>query len=295
MVRFATKVLEKILGVLRRVESHSRVSSVARHYKEVIKSASTHDMVETPDEVYYGDQYWHWISKYLESKKAPREGVYADLGCGQGRLAMRLAKWLSQGGAVAGCDISEDAIGAARRYASDGGIDNISYEVSDTLNFLKSRPSNSLDGVLFTEVALVTPEYVDVLKEVKRVLRSSGLFFVSFRPQYFNLLYATYSDRWEDADKILSSRSGVLWGGDITYTWQTSGEVEKLFEDDLGMQLLNLVGIGCVSGIEGDPHEKLARPSRLDTDTRDKLMQLEIKLGEMMPDGGRYMLAIAKK
>jgi len=66
-------------------------------------------------------------------------------------------------------------------------------------------------------------------------------------------------------------------------------------KEDLGFNLLDLVGIGSSSGIEGDPYAGIARPSKLDDAERGKLMHLEIELARSSPDTGRYMLAIARK
>lgn len=296
MIHFATKVLQKILNGLRRLESRDRGNAGAiGHRREVIRSTKLHDMVALPDEAYYGNQYWYWISKYLESERLPKDGVYADLGCGQGRLTIRLSEWASSGGTVSGSDISDHAIREARDYTEEKGLQNVTYEVADATDFLKSRAPDSLDGIMFLEVAFFMPGYEEVLKEAKRVLAPGGLLFASFRPQYFNMLYAVSNGRWEDLSTIVSSRSGTLWESDARFTWQTSDEIKKLFKQDLGFELLELVGVGCLSGIEGDPHADIARPSELDEAEREKLMQFEIELARSMPDAGRYMLAIARK
>ncbi len=61
------------------------------------------------------------------------------------------------------------------------------------------------------------------------------------------------------------------------------------------MELLELVGIGCCSGLEDDPFAGFARPSLLSENERNQLMRLETALGPMLPDAGRYLLAAARK
>jgi hypothetical protein len=59
--------------------------------------------------------------------------------------------------------------------------------------------------------------------------------------------------------------------------------------------LVTLQGIGVASGIPGDSHDSIARPSMLDDSQRASLMKVELALGESVPDAGRYMLAIGRK
>ena len=69
----------------------------------------------------------------------------------------------------------------------------------------------------------------------------------------------------------------------------------KKMMDEIGFRVLGLYAIGCCSGIEGDPHSLIARPSLLDKDAKKVLMNLEINLAESLPDAGRYVLCIVQK
>ena len=86
---------------------------------------------------------------------------------------------------------------------------------------------------------------------------------VAFRPQYFDALRLAQLRLFENTALLLEQRNGYLFGDDTVFTWQSSAEIRNLIERELHMQLLHLVGIGCCSGIAGDPHELIARPSRL--------------------------------
>ena len=65
--------------------------------------------------------------------------------------------------------------------------------------------------------------------------------------------------------------------------------------DDLNFKILNTCAIGCCSGIKGDPHSSIVRPSLLHEKEKEILMKLEIDLAESVPDAGRYMLCVVKK
>ena len=94
---------------------------------------------------------------------------------------------------------------------------------------------------------------------------------------------------------LLKKRIGSIFNGPVTFTWNKSNEIRQLFNKELDMELLDLIGIGCCSGIKNDPHENIINPSLLSREEQFSLMKLEISLGSELPDAGRYMMAIAKK
>ncbi len=246
-----------------------------------------YDMVTDPGEQYYLEQYWHWMSSH-----ALRSGSFLDVGCGYGRVALRLAEWCSANGSVLGIDNDNPKIVQARRYAADRKLSNLKFETADILPFLRDCPKAYYDAVLFLEVAFFYPDFAAAISEIRRALKPQGLLFASFRPLYFNLLYSLRQGFWEDAGKLLRERQGNLWGGEKCMTWQTSAEIRGLLADQ-GFEVLKLVGIGCCSGTMGDPLLEVANPKELGPRERQQLLSTEIALGESMPDCGRYILAIA--
>lgn len=297
LLRFFIRLLRKVLNISINIERRliKDRDNTTFHRNQIIRSTQRYNMVTSLDEPYYQEQYWHWIKKYLDFSKLPVSGRYLDLGCGQGRLSIPLAKWCANKGKVIGVDFSKIAIEQARQYASESGLSNIDYYTVDILSFLKEKNPNSFDGILLLEVTYVLPEYCSVLKEIKRILKPGGLLFVSFRSQYFDVLYSVAKHNWDDIDTILKNRIGRLGNGDIYFTWQTSNEMAHLIEKKLKFEILDLCGIGCCSGIEGDPHGFITRPSGLNKNERKTLMKLEIALADSVPDAGRYILCIARK
>ena len=291
-IRFLRKILRAVITLEKRVANSAYRGSQDR--VGIIQSTLKHDMVALADEQHYQEQYWYWILACLNANNSPPDGTYLDLGCGQGRLTLPLAKWCATG-KVVGVDFSSRAIDRAKGYALKAGLSNIEYYAQDMLVFLQSKKSNSFDGAMFIEVVFFMPEYQPILQEIQRVLKPKGLLFASFRPQYFYALHGVNNRVFDDVDTVLRNRVGGLGGQSTHFTWQTSGEIKHLMESELQFELLELYGIGCCSGIEGDPHEGIARPSLLDGDERKKLMEVEIAMARSIPDAGRYILSVARK
>jgi hypothetical protein len=63
----------------------------------------------------------------------------------------------------------------------------------------------------------------------------------------------------------------------------------------MGFHLDEIYGIGGCSGIDGDPFSRITMPENLTNDQKDLLGQAEEKIGRMIPDASRYMLAISRK
>lgn len=261
--------------------------------KQVVRS-TRHDMVADPDEPYYCEQYWYWIEKILDSVALPSSAVCMDLGCGQGRLTVPLARKF-ECGTVIGIDFSPEAINRARQYAGELGIRNIDYRVGDIHQVVRAWPGVSVHVILMTEVTFFYPRWRDDIAELQRILVPGGILGIAFRPQYYDALQLIKNRMWEQLDLLLNSRSGPLYGDTADFTWQKSAEVAALFTGEMEMDLMELIGIGCCSGIEHDPHASIARPAKLDQDEKERLMRLEVVLGQEIPDAGRYMLAIARK
>lgn len=260
----------------------------------IIESTRAHDMAADPDESFYRAQYWHWISAALDQVGIAADARALDLGCGQGRLALPLARRLSSG-QVIGVDMSAHAIEQARSYARQVGVNNVEYRTASIADTVRQHGGNSFDVVLLTEVTFYYHGWRDDMNGIERILKPGGILAVAFRPQYYDALSIVSGRMLEQVPMLLGRRSGRLFGGSVDFTWQTSEEAKRLFVEELRMEVLSIKGVGCCSGIKGDPHETVARPSRLTPDERHRLFELELALAGQVPDAGRYFLSIARK
>ena len=290
-VPFLVNVCQRTLDILYRFEE--RQVDLKAHNQAVIRSTAHYDMVALPGEDYYAEQYWHWISSYLQSRHMPTTGSYLDAGCGQGRLSLRLAEWCDPDGKVLGVDLSEIAVRQASKYAAARKIRNANFVAADVCSFLHSCPAASCDAILFLEVSFFFPDFKAAIERMRSVLKPGGLLFASFRPQYFNLLSSLRNGRrWQDAHTVLHNREGRLWGGDNCFTWQTSPEIREFLTAGQ-WNVLECVGIGCCSGLAAEPHYDIIDPAVLNETERQKLLALELAVGKALPDCGRYMLVVA--
>lgn len=261
------------------------------HEKNVIRSTE-YDMVLSPDEEYYGDQYWRVLNTCITN--LPKNSICLDLGCGQGRFALRLADQFPDSRVIA-CDISSRAIKMARAHAEKRDVGNIDYRVQTITDCLTSLEDNAVDLILMLEVAFFHPCWKKDLSKALHILKPGGYIAVSFRPQYFYALSLVKNRFFWNIEMLVNKREGNLFGAGTLFTWQTSEEIIRLLEKEYGLELLDIRGIGVCSGISGDPHSCICRPSLLEDRERDQLMDLELELGKSLPDGGRYILAVAKK
>jgi hypothetical protein len=133
------------------------------------------------------------------------------------------------------------------------------------------------------------------MAEIMRVLRPGALLLMSFRSQYFDALYLVRGRLWHNMGMLLEKRRGHIFDGLVEFSWQTSEEIRSLLTCGHGLELLEQCGIGVCSGIPGDPHDHIVRPSQLDSGEKNHLMELELELGRNVPDAGRYILVVAKK
>lgn len=260
----------------------------------VVRSTVDHDMFAAPDEVHYQRQYLHWISSVLTDLGREDPASIMDLGCGQGRLLIPLAKMFPQAKCL-GMDLSATAIQQAKEYAMREEVPRIVFCETSIEEALAAQEDESVDLLIMTEVTFFMPGWRSALDDVRRVVRAGGVIAVAFRSLYFDGLCLARGRRWEQVDRLIAERKGRIFGGETIFTWQTAEEVRRLFTNDLGMELRLLAGIGCCSGLMGDPHDQIARPSLLSADEAAALLKLELAVARDAPDAGRYMLAIATR
>lgn len=273
----------------------------AHHETNILQVSKCHNMVTHPDESYYCRQYWHWIEKALKIFEKDKAGLGSplifDLGCGQGRLTLPLAKWCQRmgNGKVIGVDMSKPALDFARHSAGQEGLDDfVEFVENDILSLLHNQASSSCEVVVCTEVFynFFSHQYKKVLEQVARILAPGGLFIPSFRSRYFNILYSVFNRSWTAIPILLESIEGFPFGPPTKFSWHNVDEITDILVV-AGFEVRSFKGIGICSGIESDPLAEIARPSSLSPDEQEELMKLELSLAETMADCGRYILVEA--
>jgi len=127
---------------------------------------------------------------------APGDSVL-DVCCGTGDLAFELAKRVSPGGRVVGCDFSEPMLDLAREKATKAGAETVRFEWADALQL--PYDAGRFDAVT---VGFGVRNFSDRdrgLRELTRVLRPGGrlvvLEFTEPRRPPFSTVYSLWFDR----------------------------------------------------------------------------------------------------
>ncbi len=216
-----------------------------------------------------------------------------DLGCGQGRLSLALAREIPAS-SVIGYDISPSAIAFARQATQSAGIEAAEFIVGDIESALQLQQGKKFDVILFTEVAIFLPHWRTLLPKIRALLRPGGLFLISVRSRYFNVLHCLDRGYYDAIPMLIEASSGrFLPGTAVDFSWCNSEELVREISS-CEMDTLTVSGIGVCSGIPGDPHASIARPDLLPAEWRSTLMQAETALAELVPDAGRYIAVVAR-
>ena len=255
---------------------------------------SLHDMEAHPDERYYARQYWHWLEPEVGRLAEATEPRVLDIGCGQGRMSLPVARALPHG-RVIGVDLTGPAIAAARAKAAHSGLKNVDFHEADAVAFLESQGTESFDLALMTEVSFFMPRFGEAIAATRRLLKNDGVLFASFRSQYYYLLHSVRDRDWRSARLAVEARQGEWGGSSAWFSWQTPEDVLAILKENGFSTIAPLRGIGVCSGIANDPLDAIARPSALTDREQEQLMDLELSLSEEYAAAGRYILAVAKK
>lgn len=271
----------------------AKLTNEGKDSRRQIIHSTRYDMVHSVDEPYYLEQYLKVLSPHLFG--ISHSPLIVDLGCGQGRFLYAL-KDIFPRGSFFGCDISGSALETAEKLQKDDGSKQVTLAEADIRNYIDTWETDTLDLCLMTEVSIFMSDWLEVTKKAVSKVRPGGLIAMSFRPQYFNGLIAVRNKEFELLNTILHKRSGSFDpASQLNYSWQTSRELAEIFVNELNLEVLSLTGIGIASGIPGDPHFTIARPSDLRVEQRHKLMEFELGMGSTHPDAGRYIFVVGKK
>jgi SAM-dependent methyltransferase len=295
--KFYYKTIVVVVLILNKIIAHLEKYNVrfkpSDFQERMVIDSTGYDMVAEPDEPYYAEQYLKVIQTHL--KKLPNNSSTLDLGCGQGRLTMLLGE-LFKNGKVTACDLSKSAIDKAKSYASESKITNIEFMTKPISQLITECENKYFDVILLTEVTFFYPQWKNDFQHIVKILKPGGILAISFRSQYFNALYFARERLWDRKDMLIKNREGNIFGDSYEIsTWQRSEEIKGFIGEYDELELLDFFGIGICSGIPGDPHAQICRPSTLSEHERKDLMEIELELGRSVPDAGRYMLAIMKK
>ena len=100
-----------------------------------------------------------------------------DVGCGRGRVLIRLAG-LFPASRFVGKDLSDEAIAGARREASAAGLTNVEFVAADLSGFDETAEPESFDFVTTFDAVHDQARPLNVLKGIHRALRADGVYLM---------------------------------------------------------------------------------------------------------------------
>ena len=100
-----------------------------------------------------------------------------DVGCGRGRIIIRLAE-LYPKSVFVGMDLSEEAIEYARTLASAKRLDNVEFRAKDLTDFDKWAEPESFDFITTFDAVHDQAQPLNVLKGIYRAVTSDGVYLM---------------------------------------------------------------------------------------------------------------------
>lgn len=140
------------------------------------------------------------VQQMVDWLKLPQNAQVLDIGCGMGRHALALSDF---GYTVTGIDLSDILLEEARRHDEDGAVKWVQGDMRE-LPFEAGRFDATVN--LFTSFGYfqVEEDNVNVLRQIRRVLRTEGLFLIDFlNPVYVEQNLVPRSERREAESGLL--------------------------------------------------------------------------------------------
>jgi len=100
-----------------------------------------------------------------------------DVGCGRGRIIMRLAELFPRSRFL-GLDLSAEAIAAARHEARAKDLDNVAFRTADLSDFDESAEPQAYDVITTFDAVHDQARPLNVLKGIHRALRRGGVYMM---------------------------------------------------------------------------------------------------------------------
>jgi 2-polyprenyl-3-methyl-5-hydroxy-6-metoxy-1,4-benzoquinol methylase len=100
-----------------------------------------------------------------------------DVGCGRGRIVIRLAELYSRS-TFLGTDLSNDAIGFARHEVSQKGLANVEFAAVDLSDFDERADPESFDFITTFDAVHDQAKPLSVLKGIHRALKPDGTYLM---------------------------------------------------------------------------------------------------------------------
>jgi ubiquinone/menaquinone biosynthesis C-methylase UbiE len=119
----------------------------------------------------------HNIQRDLEKIPVKEGMVIVDYGCGPGRYTIPMAKLVGPKGKVFAVDLHPLAIKMIKEKAARESLTNVEAVLVDSYN--TGIQSSSIDLILLLDTLPLVKDYNAVLQEIYRLLKPSGLIFIS--------------------------------------------------------------------------------------------------------------------
>jgi ubiquinone/menaquinone biosynthesis C-methylase UbiE len=100
-----------------------------------------------------------------------------DVGCGSGRIIVRLAELFPRS-SFEGRDLSREAIDAATETARSKGVSNVSFVAQDLSDFDRTADPNAFDLVTTFDAIHDQAKPLNVLKGIRRTLKPDGVYLM---------------------------------------------------------------------------------------------------------------------
>ncbi len=282
MKSLARFVLDKGFGLSNRFVGI--ISPERARMRGVIRVTKQYNMAAEKNEDFFARLYLHHIRERIERVFGKRRITILDVGCGQGRIALPLAR---EGHGVTGIDVSEQAIESGKRSADQQNVP-ITFLSGNIETDLRRLQGRSFDCVVCTEVLYMVKNCENTVKDLVGLIRDQGLVILSFRPRLFYVLLYAMKNNMETAESLAMNDDRYFNKGLLNC--HNKDQIEDLFRES-GLTDMELRGIGVLSGIEGDPQAQFIIPAKHDKKEWDRLIRMETKLSGQFVENSRYILA----
>lgn len=119
---------------------------------------------------------WMKVMDIFEMAGVEKGHVVADIGCHQGYLSIRLAKYIGETGKVYSVDVREDRLNKLNDIATERDITNIHTILGDYDD--PKLPEQSIDVAFIIDAYHEMKDYRQILLNVKKALKPDGRILV---------------------------------------------------------------------------------------------------------------------